>query len=116
VIEEGKRYKFGDVTVNSELRDVKSETLKPLIRIKPGDWYNAKLIEDTVDRLTETTGLLGYTPSIQPDFVRDKDALTMGVEFKVNDAPRRYVEGIVINGNTHTKDKVIRREFRLSEG
>lgn len=116
VIEEGDRYKFGDIGAESEIRDIKPDTLKALIRIKKGDWYNAKLVEDTVDGITETTGLLGFTPDVRPDFVRDKDALTMSVTFKVNDSPRVYVESININGNTHTKDKVIRREFRLTEG
>lgn len=116
VIEEGQRYKFGPVDVESEIRDIKPETLKYLVRMKEGDWYNAKAVEDTVDSITETTGLLGFSPDVSPDFVRDKDALTMTVTFRVNDAPRRYVEAININGNTHTKDKVIRREFRLSEG
>ncbi|MET0270804.1 MAG: outer membrane protein assembly factor BamA, partial [Sphingomonas sp.] len=116
VVEEGDRYKFGDITVESEIRDVKADALTPLIPVKKGDWYNAKVIEDTVDVMTETTGLLGFTPDIRPDFVRDKEALTMSVTFKVNDAPRVYVENIAINGNTHTKDKVIRREMRLAEG
>jgi len=116
VVEEGERYKFGDITAESEIRDIKPDFVKNLIRIKKGDWYNAKLVEDTVDSITETTGLLGYTPDVSPDFVRDKDSLTMSVAFRVKDAPRRYVESIVINGNTHTKDKVARREFRLSEG
>ncbi|WP_231639240.1 outer membrane protein assembly factor BamA [Sphingomonas profundi] len=116
VVEEGPRYKFGDIDVESEIRDIKADALKPLIPVKKGDWYNAKIIEDTVDTLTETTGLLGFTPDVRPDFVRDKDALTMSVTFKVNDAPRVYVENVAINGNTHTKDKVVRREMRLAEG
>jgi len=117
VVEEGQRYKFGDVNVESEIRDVKPETLKPLVKMRKGQWYNAKQVEDTVDTLTETAGLLGYAfADIRPDFNRDKDALTMGVTFKVADAPRVYVERIDINGNTHTKDKVVRREFRLAEG
>src|SRR3546814_10579652 len=40
----------------------------------------------------------------------------MDVTFRVGDAPRVYVERIDINGNTVTRDKVIRREFRLAEG
>ncbi|MET0376151.1 MAG: outer membrane protein assembly factor BamA, partial [Rhizorhabdus sp.] len=116
VVEEGSRYKFGDVDLESEIRDIKAETFKHLLPMKKGDWYNAKLVEDTVDSITETTGLFGFTPDVRPDFTRDKDDLTMGVVFKINQAPRVYVERIDINGNTHTKDKVVRREFRLSEG
>ena len=117
VVEEGDRYKFGDVAVQSEIRDVKPDLLKRLVRMKKGQWYNAKMVEDTVDTMSETTGLLGYAfAEIRPEFARNKEAQTMGVTFKVADAPRVYVERIDINGNTHTKDKVIRREFRLAEG
>ncbi len=116
VVEEGERYKFGDVDLESEIRDIKAETFKYILPMKKGDWYNAKLVEDTVDNITETTGLFGFTPDVRPDFNRDKEERTMGVVFKINQAPRVYVERIDINGNTHTKDKVVRREFRLAEG
>jgi outer membrane protein insertion porin family len=117
VVEEGDRYKFGDVDLESEIRDLKPEALKGLIPVEKGDWYNAKVIEDTVDSITESAGLQGYAfADVRPDFVRDKDAKTMSVTFKIGESPRVYVERIDINGNTHTKDKVIRREFRLSEG
>lgn len=117
VVEEGDRYKFGNVKLESELRDFRPKDFENLIRIKKGDWYNAKAVEDTVDTLNETAGLLGYAfADIQPEFQRNKDALTMGITFKVNDAPRVYVERVDINGNTNTRDKVVRREFRLAEG
>ena len=117
VVEEGERYHFGDINVESDIRDLKPETLRPLIKMRKGQWYNAKQVEDTVDTLSETAGLMGYAfADIQPQFNRDKDARTMSVTFKVADAPRVYVERIDINGNTHTKDKVARREFRLAEG
>jgi outer membrane protein insertion porin family len=117
VVDEGKRYKFGDVNVESDIRDLKPEALRHLIRINKGDWYNAKLTEDTVDGLTEAAGLLGYAfADVRPNFDRDKEALTMSVTFRVADAPRVYVERVDINGNTITRDKVVRREFRLAEG
>jgi len=116
VVEEGQRYKFGAVDLESDIRDIKASTFKHLLPMKQGDWYNAKLVEDTVDSITEATGVFGFTPDVRPDFNRDKDELTMGVVFKINQSPRVYVERIDINGNTHTKDKVVRREFRLSEG
>lgn len=117
VVEEGERYKFGEVDLESQIRDVKEESFKPLIRIKAGDWYNAKTIEDTVTSLTETAGLLGYAfADVSPRFNRDKEKREMAVTFVINETPRVYVERVDINGNTITKDKVIRREFRLAEG
>ena len=117
VVDEGDRYKFGDVTVESDIRDLKATTLQSFVGLKKGDWYNAKAVEDTVDSLTELAGLRGYAfADVRPNFERDKDTLTMGLTFRVADAPRVYVERVDINGNTTTRDKVVRRELRLSEG
>ncbi|QPQ56223.1 outer membrane protein assembly factor BamA [Allosphingosinicella flava] len=117
VVEEGERYKFGDVKVESDIRDFSGEALQRTLPMKAGDWYNAKQVEDSVTSLNETAGLFGYAfADVQPDFERDPETKTMGVTFKVAEAPRVYVERIDINGNTITRDKVIRREFRLAEG
>ena len=117
VVEEGERYKFGDVKVESDIRDLASDTLTSTLRMKKGQWYDAKLVEDTVDQLNQTAGLFGYAfADVNPEFQRDKDALTMSMTFRIANAPRVYVERIDINGNTLTQDKVVRREFRLQEG
>lgn len=117
VVEEGERYKFGNVSVESEIRDLTPEAIRSLIPIKTGDWYDAKRVEDTVTSLNESAGIFGYAfADIQPEFKRDPATRTMDVVFQLADAPRVYVERIDINGNTNTRDKVIRREFRLAEG
>jgi outer membrane protein insertion porin family len=82
-----------------------------------GDWYNAQLVEDTLTQLNELAGAFGYAFSdVRPAFNRNRENLTMGVTFRVAETPRVYVERIDISGNTTTRDKVIRREFRLAEG
>jgi outer membrane protein insertion porin family len=117
VVEEGDRYKFGDVTVESDLRDFKPDFAKTLVPMKKGDWYNAKQVEDTVNGLNETAGLLGYAfAEADPNFDRDAEKKEMNLTFRIAETPRVYVERININGNTITQDKVVRREFRLQEG
>ncbi|WP_211363987.1 outer membrane protein assembly factor BamA [Sphingobium limneticum] len=117
VVEEGDRYKFGDVKVESDIRDLSGDGLTKRLPMKKGDWYNAKQVEDTVDTLSETAGLFGYAfADVSPDFNRSKEDLTMGINFRIANAPRVYVERVDINGNTLTQDKVVRREFRLAEG
>ena len=117
VVEEGDRYKFGDISVESDIRDFKPEMIKPMLPMEKGQWYNAKQVEDTVESVTQTAGLFGYAfAQIDPQFERDKEAKTMNITFRVADAPRVYVERIDINGNTLTQDKVVRREFRVAEG
>jgi outer membrane protein insertion porin family len=117
VVEEGERYKFADVKVESAIRDFSGEALTRLLPMKNGDWYDAKLVEDTLTSLNESAGLFGYAfADVQPNYRRDKDAKTMSVTFNVAETPRVYVERIDVHGNTLTRDKVIRREFRLAEG
>jgi outer membrane protein insertion porin family len=117
VVEEGQRYKFGNVKVESLIRDFKSEALSKSLTMKSGDWYNAKLVEDTVEGLSEGAGLFGYAfAEVNPEFGRNKETLTMDITFNVAETPRVFVERVDINGNTLTQDKVVRREFRLNEG
>ena len=117
VVEEGPRYKFGTVEAESEIRDFDAEFVKSLVRIKPGAWFNAKLVEDTVTGLNEVAGARGYAfADVSPNFARDAEKKEMNLTFRVGETPRVYVERINIQGNTVTRDKVIRREFRLNEG
>ncbi|MFN3820670.1 outer membrane protein assembly factor BamA [Blastomonas sp.] len=117
VVEEGERYKFGEVLVESQIRDFSEEGLKAQLPMKSGDWYNAKQVEDTVEQLSETAGLFGYAfADVRPNFNRDRETLTMDITFELAEAARVYVERIDINGNTLTQDKIVRREFRLNEG
>jgi outer membrane protein assembly factor BamA len=55
--------------------------------MKNGDWYNAKLVEDTVEGLQESAGLFGYAfADVNPQFNRDKEALTMSITFDIAEA------------------------------
>ncbi len=117
VVEEGERYSFGDVEVESQLRDFDSEQMTASLSVNEGEFYNAQTVEDTVEQLTELAGRFGYAfAEVQPRFERNPEDLTMDITFILRQAPRVYVEQVDINGNTLTQDKVIRREFRLSEG
>jgi outer membrane protein insertion porin family len=117
VVEEGPRYKFGEVTVDSAIRDFDDKRLASALAIKQGQWYNAKAVEDTVEQLSETAGAFGYAfADVRPEFQRDREALTMSLNFRISEANRTYIERIEITGNRQTQDKVIRREFRVAEG
>ncbi|MCH8615355.1 outer membrane protein assembly factor BamA [Sphingomonas sp. SM33] len=117
VIEEGPRYKFGTVQAESALRDLPNERIVEGVKIKSGDWFNAKQVEDAVTKLSEEAGNLGYAfADINPSYDRDAEKRLMNITFRVGETPRVYVERIDIQGNTATRDKVIRREFRINEG
>lgn len=116
-VEEGERYKFGDVEVVSKIKDIKPESLSPLIKFKKGDWYSSALVDDAVLVLTNEAGNFGYAfIEVRPRVRRDKKDHTINVTFEVQEGPRVFVERIDIRGNTRTLDRVIRREFRIVEG
>ncbi|MES2120920.1 MAG: outer membrane protein assembly factor BamA [Pseudomonadota bacterium] len=117
VVEEGARYRLGKVEADSALRDFPPATVLKVANLRTGDWFNAKAVEDSVTALNEVAGNLGYAFSdINPGYNRDATRHVMDVTLRIGETPRVYVERIDITGNTTTRDKVIRREFRLNEG
>ena len=117
VVQEGKRYKFSDITVDSDIRDFDNKKLASSLIAKKGKWYNAKTVEDSIEAINQTAGLFGYAfTEVNPEYTPDREALTMAINFHISEAKRTYVERIDINGNTVTQDQVVRRELRLAEG
>ena len=117
VVDEGPRYHFGTIDADSALRDFPKEKILATANLQPGSWFNAKQVEDAVTNLNQEAGNLGYAfADINPAYERDAEKRLMNLTIKVGQTPRVYVERIDITGNTTTRDKVIRREFRLNEG
>ena len=116
-IEEGEKYNFGKVEVDTKLKEIPVADLRELVRFDGGEQYNAELIDKSVDALTLAAGTKGYAfVDIRPRVRRNKEDKTVDVVFKIEEGPRVYIERINIVGNTRTLDKVIRREIRLVEG
>ena len=116
-VSEGERYRFGPITINSHLRNLSGEDLRPYVEISEGDWYDGDAVVRTADKLEEQVRNRGYAfVEVKPHADRDPVKHIMSLSFDIGEGPRVYVERIDINGNTRTKDKVIRREFQVAEG
>jgi outer membrane protein insertion porin family len=116
-INEGERYKFGKVEVKSHFQGLDTDTLRGLLTVGEGEWYDADQVEKSVTALSDAVGTLGYAfVDVRPNIRRNKDTLTIDLTFDIQEGPRVYIERINIAGNTRTLDRVIRREFRLAEG
>jgi outer membrane protein insertion porin family len=116
-LHEGERYRVAKVTFNSQLRGLDGETLRKDLQFDEGDWYDGDAVGRTADTITEDVRLRGYSfVDVKPDVTRHPDKHTIDIVFNISEGPRVYVERIDITGNVRTKDKVIRREFRLAEG
>ncbi|MBK1659753.1 outer membrane protein assembly factor BamA [Paracraurococcus ruber] len=116
-IDEGPRYRVGKVEVVSNIRNLEAAGLQRLVDIDTGDWYDGDSVERVAQAVQDAANLRGFPfVDVQPRIQRNRDERRVDLTFEVNESPRVYVERIDINGNTRTQDRVIRREFRLSEG
>ena len=116
-INEGERYNVGQVSIDSKLRNLNGDELKPLLEISPGDTYDGDVVERMTQAIQDAVQNRGYAfVDVKPRIARDRAKKTVDLVFDITEGPRVYVERIDISGNTRTKDKVVRREFRLAEG
>ena len=118
-IEEGDQYKFGNVDVKSTLPNGKLPDFKEAISTKASDLYNATEIEHSVDKMVDKLGDAGFAfVDISPDIERRTEGKQKFIDltYQIKEGPKVYVERINIFGNVGTLDRVVRREFRLSEG
>ncbi len=116
-VDEGEQYTFGELTVETELKELNADRLARIIAIDAGDTYNADQIDNIVEAMTFAAGIQGYAfVDVRPRIKRNREERIIDIVFEISEGPRVYVERININGNVRTLDRVIRREFRLVEG
>jgi outer membrane protein insertion porin family len=116
-IEEGPLYHFGKIEVQSNVRAVDSQSLRPILRTHEGDLYNGEAIEKTVEDVTVEVARRGYPfATVRPRGDRNPQTKTIAVAYVVDEGTRAYIERINIRGNIRTRDYVIRRELDIAEG
>ena len=142
-VTEGPRYRMGELSFAGNTL-VKSEQLRPLFKLQPGEWYSRKEVDEGRKKAQEIYGGAGYMeftafpdlkPSdepgpedqlaaLVPDALRappqigpaSVDAPTVGITMRIEEGSQYFVNRINFTGNTTTRDNVIRREMRLLEG
>ena len=116
-VDEGDKYTFGDVKVETESERLNADFLTQLLPLRSGDLYQSDRIEAAVDALTFAAGSAGYAfVDIRPSYRANPETDTVDVTFHVREGERVYVQRINVVGNTRTLDSVIRRELLLGEG
>ncbi len=117
VIEEGVRYKFGKLTVETDLKRLNAASLQRTLPVREGQTYQDELIDKATDALTFAAGSAGFAfVDVRPHYTANPQTRTVDVNFQIVEGPRVYVERIDIVGNNRTIDPVIRRELLLAEG
>ncbi|MEQ1491230.1 MAG: outer membrane protein assembly factor BamA [Terricaulis sp.] len=116
-VDEGVRYEFGDITIQTELNRLPEALLRAVNPIRTGTVFRGDQIEDAIDAMTYVAGSVGYANvQITPVVERDRENRKVNITFEVDEGPRVFIERIDIVGNTRTVDRVIRREMRVTEG
>jgi outer membrane protein insertion porin family len=116
-IDEGGQYRVGTVDVISNVHAIDPASLRSRLKLNSGNVYNADLVEKSVEAITIEAAKRGYAfASVRPRGDRDFQSKTINLAFVVEEGTRAYIERININGNTRTRDYVIRREFDIGEG
>ncbi|MBF0109241.1 MAG: outer membrane protein assembly factor BamA [Magnetococcales bacterium] len=116
-VHEGKRYTFGPVEISGDFDELPNSALLEELKFQPGEWYSKSKLMASVENLTDRIGDFGYAfLNIQPDTKIDDESLVVSVHFKVQKGQRVYLNRIEVSGNDRTRDEVIRREIRMTEG
>ena len=141
-VTEGPRYRVGEFKFDGNTV-VKSDNLRPMFKVKEGEWYSEKRIRDGLKKAQEAYGHGGYMEFTgYPDLSPKSDGLapvatdgngaaappppaptdgaalkpTVDVTMRMSEGKQFFVNRISFVGNTTTRDNVIRREMRLVEG
>lgn len=118
-IYEGPVYDFGaiDVALKAEAEGLDMNAVKEKVTLQPGELFNAKRVDENTDKLIDELGSKGFAfLDVKPDYVKHEAERKVDVVYNITPGPRVYVNRINVEGNTRTRDNVVRREMRLAEG
>jgi len=115
VIAEGPQYHVRNLTISGE-KVAKQEGVRPFLKMKEGSVYSPKQLHDDAKAVADAYGSGGYVDLvIAPESTPAGPAL-VDVHYKIEEGERSYLNRVNIEGNTRTKDKVIRREVVVAPG
>ncbi|MGA2728495.1 MAG: outer membrane protein assembly factor BamA [Terracidiphilus sp.] len=116
-IEEGGRYRLGNITFTGNKAVTNVRALRGTFAIKDGEWFNATAISKGLENLKKAYGQLGYINfGAIPKLSYDDLKRTVSLSIDIDEGKPFYVSRIEFEGNTITRDRVIRRELLLEEG
>jgi outer membrane protein insertion porin family len=115
-VEEGESFKIGEVDITGDFIVPRETLLKDLKTVK-GEGFRSNYLNDDMVSLSELYSDQGYANvDITPLTSINDEQKTVAVNFEITKGERIYFERINITGNNRTRDKVIRRELKVSEG
>jgi outer membrane protein insertion porin family len=115
-VTEGEQYRIGKLDFRGDLIGTKAEHARRLT-VKPGEIFNRSKLGQDILKMTDWYKDQGYAyVDITPLTAIDSEHRIVDLNFEVQRGNKVYFERINIRGNVKTRDKVIRRELKVSEG
>jgi outer membrane protein insertion porin family len=119
-VEEGPRYKAGSVEFRGDLL-VDIDELGNIIDMddmgRKGDYFNRSVMRDDLQRLSDFYTDFGYAfADADVDMDVDEENRIVNLTYIMDKGDKIYIRRVHIEGNDKTRDNVIRREMRLSDG
>jgi outer membrane protein insertion porin family len=114
-ITEGEKYNISKTKLAGEML-LPEEDLRKLINIQDGDVFNRQKVTDASKNINDKLGEEGYAfanVNAVPEI--NKLEHTVAFTFFVDPGRKVYVRRINVQGNTRTRDAVVRREMRQLE-
>ncbi len=114
-ITEGAVYKISDIKFQGELK-ITEEEMRSLLLFKSGETFSRQRIVDSVKRISDRLGNDGYSfANINPVPEPDRANKTASFTMFVDPGRRVHIRRINVQGNSRTRDEVVRREMRQLE-
>jgi len=115
-IEEGEQYRLGSLDVQGDILTTKEELLKGF-KSRVQKVYRASLVQKDLLWLTDQYTDKGYAyTDVAPLTMLDNEKKLVHLSFKIDKGITVHINRIEMEGNTKTRDKVIRRELKIAEG
>jgi outer membrane protein insertion porin family len=115
VIDEGKQYGVSDVAVEGNTVFTKEE-LSPALVMEASTPYSATGISADEKMLSDYYGSRGYADARIDTSVVPSGNDTVKIVYRVTEGEKSYIRKINIEGNSKSKDYVIRRELAFAPG
>ncbi|MBZ0113991.1 MAG: outer membrane protein assembly factor BamA [Thermoanaerobaculia bacterium] len=114
-IDEGERWKFGEISVDGN--EVYSDELLLRAFDRPRtEWLKASAIDKGVESIGDLYRNSGYIYSTVDVELKEAADNVANILIHVAEADQYTVGRLEFSGNDRTRDRVLRREFRVQEG
>ena len=114
-VHEGNQYVVSGVKLDGNFLD-RDDEFKSLVKIKPGEPYNADQVSETIKAFTDYYSNFGFAfAKVEAVPEIDRANNRVNIVLQAQPSRRAYIRRISVSGNNKTRDEVIRREFRQFE-